>query len=57
MTVEIWLYSQSQPIVREGVRNTYVKAGFYCVMNEAKTLVEKFPIQHIFMVSEVENSA
>jgi chaperone required for assembly of F1-ATPase len=50
MRVEIHLLSQSQPIVREGVRNAYVKDGVYCVLLDGK--VEKYPLTNIFRVVE-----
>lgn len=60
MTVEIHLYSQSQPIVIQNVRNTYQKGDFYCVMLldgpqvGQHNGVQKFPLQHIFRVKEKE---
>lgn len=51
MKVKIHLYSQSSPVKRKGVRNTYTKDGFFCVMLKNGT-VEKYPIDHIFRVTE-----
>lgn len=50
-TVWVHLYSQSEPIVIDDVRNTYTKDGLYCVMAESGT-VWKYPVQHIFRVRE-----
>lgn len=56
MRVEIHLKEQSQPVVAEGVRNTYIKGDLFCVMYEADDhgnyTVDKFPIQDIFRVRE-----
>lgn len=51
--VSVHLYSQSQPVVIEGVRNTYQKGDLFCVM-EIFGQVTKFPLQHIFRVTEIE---
>lgn len=50
MQVEVHLYSQSEPVVIEEVRNAYTKDGLYCVMISGA--VYKFPVQHIFRVKE-----
>lgn len=51
MKVKVHLYSQSQPVVIEAVRNCYQKGSFYCVMLHDRT-VRKFPVEHIFSVTE-----
>lgn len=53
MKVEIHLYTQSKPVVVERVRNAYEKGSFYCVMTFPGK-VYKFPIQHIWRVTEEE---
>ena len=57
MTVEVHLYTQSEPVVILGVRNAYQKGDLYCVMqlepSPGKTIVYKFPLQHIFRVKEI----
>ena len=53
MRVAVHLYSQSEPVSRDDVRNTYQKGDLFCVMmNDGKT-VFKFPLQHIFRITEV----
>lgn len=53
--VLVHLYTQSSPVVIEGVHNTYQKGDLYCVMlNDGKT-VYKFPVQHIFRITEVSS--
>lgn len=50
-TVEIWLMETSEPIIKEGVKNTYTKGPLFCVMM-ADGGVFKFPVEHIFFVYE-----
>lgn len=52
-TVRVHLYSQSSPVVFESVHNTYTKDGLYCVMLNDWHTVHKFPVQHIFMITEI----
>jgi hypothetical protein len=52
MKVEVHLYSQSQPVVVEGVRNAYTKDGLYCLWIEGSDTVYKFPLVHIFRIKE-----
>ncbi len=52
MTVKVHLYTQSQPVVIDTVRNAYQKGSLYCVMQTDGT-VRKFPIEHIFSITEV----
>lgn len=52
MKVSIHLYSQSEPVEISDVRNAYQKGDFYCVMR-SNGPVDKFPIQHIFRVTEI----
>jgi len=52
MQVKIHLYTQSKPVERSNVLNTYEKGGLFCVMLE-KNIVEKYPMRHIFRVTEV----
>ena len=51
MRVEVHLTSQSQPMVSDDVRNTYVKDSLFCVLHENNT-VEKYPIADIFRITE-----
>ena len=51
MKVHIHMESQSNPVVRENVLNTYVKEGLYCVYLENGT-VYKYPIKSIFQITE-----
>ena len=52
MTVKIHNKDQSQPMIYSDVDNTYVKAGFYCVVRRDKNEVQKFPVENIFRVIE-----
>lgn len=54
MNVQIHLLSQSQPVRRTHVRNTYVKEGFYCALT-SNGQVEKYPAGNIFRVVEDES--
>lgn len=49
--VEVHLYSQSEPILVECVRNTYTKGPLYCVLKTDGT-VDKFPVEHVFRIRE-----
>ncbi len=51
MRVAVHLLHQSQPVVRNNVSNTYVKAGLFCVLL-ATGEVEKYPVRHLFRVVE-----
>lgn len=53
-SVSIHLYSQSEPIVISGVVNTYQKGDLFCVMRQPN-VVDKFPIQHIFRITESDS--
>lgn len=50
--VDVHLYSQSTPIRIERVRNTYTKGPLYCVMLLDSLVVYKFPVEHIFRITE-----
>lgn len=52
MTVQIHNIDQSQPMIYEGVDNTYIKEGFYCLVFRATNRVMKFPVARIFRVIE-----
>lgn len=55
--VYIHLYTQSEPIILEHVRNTYTKGPLFCVMLDAlfhQQEVHKFPLEHIFRIKEFE---
>jgi hypothetical protein len=54
MKVSVHLYTQAQPVEIEGVRNTYQKGDFFCVMLADITTIHKFPLQHIFRIKESE---
>lgn len=53
--VTVHLYSQSQPVIIDRVRNTYQKGDLYCIM-QVTGQVTKFPLQHIFRIVEKEES-
>jgi len=53
MRVEVHLSSQSQPVVRDDVRTTYLKEGLFCVMHDDTRRVEKYPLDHIFRIIEI----
>jgi hypothetical protein len=52
--ISIHLYSQSEPIGIDDVVNTYQKGDLFCVLQEDQT-VYKFPLQHIFRITERPN--
>lgn len=52
MTIQIHNKDQSQPMIFSDVDNTYIKAGFYCLVMREKNIVQKFPIADIFRVVE-----
>ncbi len=52
MTVLVQNKDQAQAMVYSGIDNTYVKAGFYCLVNRIGNEVMKFPISNIFRVME-----
>lgn len=56
MTVEVQVYSQSQPMVLRNVENSYTKDGLFCLRIKAKPgkhpVYYKFPMQHIFRIKE-----
>jgi len=52
ITVQIHNIDQSQPMIFEGIDNTYVKEGFFCLVNREKNLVQKFPVSRIFRIVE-----
>jgi hypothetical protein len=54
VNVRVHLYSQSQPVEIIDVENTYVKSGLFCVLHHTKKIVWKFPLRHIFRITEVE---
>lgn len=50
-TVYIHMQSQSHPIVRENVTNSYTKDGLFCLyLTNGK--VEKYPLCNIFKIVE-----
>lgn len=49
--VSVHLYSQSQPITIEEVRNTYQKGDLFCIMQSTGKVI-KFPLLHIFRIVE-----
>jgi hypothetical protein len=49
--VAVHLLHQSEPVVRENVRNTYQKGDLYCLML-ADGSVEKYPLIHLFRAVE-----
>jgi hypothetical protein len=52
MKVEIHNTDQSLPMIFEGVDNTYIKDGFFCLVWREKNIVHKYPICRIFRVIE-----
>ncbi len=52
MTVAIHNLDQSQPMFFDDVDNTYIKEGFFCMVNRAKNQVMKFPVSRIFRIIE-----
>ena len=54
MRVTIHLHTQSQPMVYVGVHNCYQKGDLYCIMFNDQRVIIKFPIQHIFRITEEE---
>ena len=51
--VKVHLYSQSEPVEIKNVRNTYQKGDLFCVFLMDNKTVYKFPIRHIFRITEV----
>lgn len=51
MKTSIHLFSQSQPIVYDYVKNCYTKDGMYCVYKNDDSVV-KYPMVNIFRVEE-----
>jgi hypothetical protein len=61
MTVEVQVYSQSQPMIMRNVENTYTKDGLFCVRIAPEYGAPsqhphyyKFPVQHIFRIKEYQ---
>ena len=52
--VKIHLYTQSEPIVRKNVRNTYQKGDMFCVLLVGNKKVHKYPLQHIYEITETD---
>ena len=52
MTVRVQNKDQAQPMIFSNVDNTYIKAGFYCLVFREKNDVQKFPIGDIFRIIE-----
>lgn len=52
MTVQVHNKDQSQPMIYSGVDNTYIKAGFFCLVFRDENRVMKFPVENIFRVIE-----
>lgn len=52
MTVNVHLYTQSQPVVLENVVNCYQKGDLYCILKDNGD-VYKFPLIHIFRIKEI----
>ena len=52
MTIKVHNVDQSQPMIFTDVDNTYVKAGFFCIVRRDLNEVQKFPITNIFRVVE-----
>lgn len=56
MTVEIQLYSQSQPMTIKNVENSYTKDGLFClrIAGRPHPFYFKYPVQHIFRIEEYQ---
>ena len=52
MTIKVHNVDQSQPMIFTDVDNTYVKAGFFCIVRRDLNEVQKFPVTNIFRVVE-----
>lgn len=52
MIVKVHNVDQSQPMIYEGVDNTYIKEGFFCLVFRDKNEVMKFPVARIFRIIE-----
>jgi hypothetical protein len=52
MTISIHNKDQAQPMLFSKVDNTYVKAGFFCLVMREINEVVKFPVSEIFRVIE-----
>lgn len=52
MTIKIHNIDQSQPMIFSGIDNTYIKEGFYCLVNRDANRVQKYPISRIFRIDE-----
>lgn len=52
MTIRIHNIDQSQPMIIDRVDNTYVKAGFFCIVRRNLNEVIKFPMANIFRIQE-----
>ena len=52
--VQVHLLSQSQPIKRDNVVNTYTKDGLFClyITKDGESYVEKYPLVNIFQIKE-----
>ncbi len=51
MKVLVHLYSQSNPVEIDDVKNSYQKGDLYCIMTN-DNIVYKFPLMHIFRITE-----
>ena len=51
-TVRVWIHDASEPIVHEGVTNTYIKGFFFCIYQQARHRVLKYPERNIWRVEE-----
>lgn len=52
MIVSIHNIDQSQPMIFDGVDNTYIKEGLFCIVRRDKNEVQKFPLGRIFRIIE-----
>jgi len=51
LSIEVYLLSQSEPIVYPKVINAYIKESMYCI--EVNGSVDKYPLVNIFRVREI----
>ena len=52
MTIRVHNKDQSQPMIIDRVDNTYIKAGFFCIVRRQENEVIKLPMADIFRVQE-----
>lgn len=51
-SVLVHLFTQSEPMLLENVKNTYQKGDLFCVLLEDGVTAYKYPLMHIFRIIE-----